>query len=330
MQELYEGIQLSDAQTEWICRGLLDLAAVDGVHESELALIADFYSGSGGGTEAAMDALRAEGFELESAAAELKAGGDHLVEAFFITCYFLVYADGDHSDAERACVARFAKAFGLDEPTLDGLHRRARLFLLHTLAEGLRNREAVKEAAVEMGLKAEDVALLDDAEVLNTAEAFYENLQLTEAQNRLIARGLLELAGVDGDHPGEMALIADFCGFEEADISERLEALRQKGFDLTGAAAALGGGGAQVVESFFISCFLLIYADGEFSPEEQVRITQFADAFEIDAIRLEALHTKARLFLLQTLADNLKNLELVKQLGADMGLSQHDLEKLEV
>lgn len=327
MQELYEGIQLSDAQTEWICRGLLDLAAVDGVHESELALIADFYSGSGSNPEDALQVMRDEGFD-EAAAAALKAGGDAVVEAFFITCYMLVYADGDHSDAERAQVARYAQMMGLDQPTLDGLHQRARLLLLRNLAEGLRNREAVREAAQEMGLGEADLGALDDGEILETAESFYESLQLTEAQNRLIGRALLALAAVDGDHPAEIALIADFCGLEDADIPEQLEALRKKGFDLSAAASALSGD--QVLEGFFISCFLLIYADGEFSPEEQIRVGQFAEALGVDAIRLEALHTKARLFLLQSLANNLKNLDLVKQVGADMGLTAHDLEKLEV
>ncbi|MFN3197652.1 MAG: hypothetical protein ACE366_04425 [Bradymonadia bacterium] len=327
MQELYEGIQLTDAQTEWICRGLLDLAAVDGVHESELALVADFYSGSSSSPEDVLAAMRAEGFD-GAAAEAVKAGGEHLVEAFFITCYMLVYADGNHSDEERAKVAAFAQLFDLDQPTLDGLHRRARLFLLKEIAEGVRNRDAVLEIAGEMGLGTIDVEALADAAVLETAEEFYESLQLTDAQTRLIGRGLLTLAGADGEHPAEVALIADFCGLEDADTSEQLEALRQKGFDLAEAASALKG--AQVEEAFFISCFLLIYADGEFSVEERVRITEFAEAFGVDDGRLEAMHTKARLFLLQTLADNLRNIDLVKQLGAEMGLTAHDLEKLEV
>ena len=44
MNDLYEGVELNAEQTTWICRGLLDLAAVDGVHENEVALIKQFYS----------------------------------------------------------------------------------------------------------------------------------------------------------------------------------------------------------------------------------------------------------------------------------------------
>lgn len=151
MQELYEGIELDDEQTEWICRGLLDLAAVDGVHESEIELVRDFYSASGE-RSADIAALQAKGFDIGEASKHLLAGGDKVVEAFIVSCYLLIYADGEHSDAERKRIGQFAEGLGIDAERLEGLHVKARLYLLQILANNLRNKDVVRQVGAEMGL----------------------------------------------------------------------------------------------------------------------------------------------------------------------------------
>ncbi len=156
MQELYEGVELSPEQTEVVCRGLLDLASVDGTHDSEMALIADF---SGG---ADLDALAAKPFELAAAAQVLTNGGDAVVESFLTSCYLLIYADGDHSEAERARVREYADALGVSADRLESLHTKARLYLLQILATNLRNKAAVRDVAAEMGLSENDLAGLED------------------------------------------------------------------------------------------------------------------------------------------------------------------------
>ncbi len=158
MQELYEGIELTAEQTEWICRGLLDLAAVDGVDQSEVELVEEFYH-SGTGQAADLDALKAKGFDLAEAAAVFKAGGGALVESFLVSSYLLIYADGEHSDEERARIAQYAAAVGLDAESLERLHVKARLYLLETLAKTLRNREVVKAVGIHnLGLTEDQVA----------------------------------------------------------------------------------------------------------------------------------------------------------------------------
>ncbi|MCA9540697.1 MAG: hypothetical protein KC620_17480 [Myxococcales bacterium] len=157
MHDLYEGIELSKGQTEWICRGLLDLAAVDGIHENEYALIGEFYASSGGDPG---DLSSLEGkFDLKAAAAALSAGGEAAVEAFLISCYLLIYADGNHSDPERKRIGEYADAFGISAEGLSKLHLKARLYLLEMLAAGLRNKDAVREVAgAELGLSADEIA----------------------------------------------------------------------------------------------------------------------------------------------------------------------------
>lgn len=150
MQELYEGIDLTAAQAEWIVRGLLDLAAVDGIHESERELIADFHAGEGGGES--LEALAAKGFDLAEAAAVFKSGGAKVTEAFLVSAYLLIYADGNHSDAERARITEYATALGLSHCELEELHVKARLYGLQSLAHILWNRETVKQIGSSMGL----------------------------------------------------------------------------------------------------------------------------------------------------------------------------------
>ena len=158
MQELYEGIELTDEQTEWICLGLLDLAAVDGVHESELALIEDFYCAGDPERKADLDAMRKQKLDLEKATKVFNAGGENVVEAFLVSSFLLIYADGEHSDAERMRIHEFGDALNVDAAKLEDLHTKARLYLLDTLARTLRNREAVKYVAQSMGLADDQIA----------------------------------------------------------------------------------------------------------------------------------------------------------------------------
>ena len=148
MTELYQSLQLTQAQTEVFCRGLLDLAAVDGLHENEIALVRDFFQGSGGDT-ATLEAMAAEGFDPSAAAAVLDA---ETTQAFLMSCYMLIYADGRHSDEERARIGEYATAMGVSEAALEQIHDLSRSFLLQNLASGLRNQDAVADVGSEMGL----------------------------------------------------------------------------------------------------------------------------------------------------------------------------------
>jgi len=154
MNELYGGIQLNEAQSRWICRGLLDLAAVDGVHVNEEALIHELYSSSGGDV-ADLKAMAAEGFDPVAATDILR--GD-LVEGFLMSCYMLIYADGHQSDEERGRIAEYAAAMGVDEEKLREVHTRARLCLLQMLAAGIRNPEAIGAAGSALGLTPDEIA----------------------------------------------------------------------------------------------------------------------------------------------------------------------------
>ncbi|MGK0357857.1 MAG: tellurite resistance protein [Bradymonadia bacterium] len=162
MDELYEGIELSEIQTEWICRGLLDLAKADGLHESELELIQNFATAGGqGSTDVA--ALKGKGFELAEASKVLGAD-ERITEAFLVSCYLLIYADGRHSDEERTRISEYATSLNVPADALENLHVKARLYLLQMLAQGLRNKEAVRQVGVhQLGLNPDQITgLMED------------------------------------------------------------------------------------------------------------------------------------------------------------------------
>jgi len=154
MIELYEGVELDTTQTAMVCRGLLDLAAVDGVHETEVALINDFYASSGGGPQD-IHVLREAGFDLGEAAGILKG---EQAETFLLSCYMLIYADGLHSDEERVRIGEYARALDVSEGRLEELHVKARLYLLSVLAQTLKNRAVVQAMGTELGLSADIIS----------------------------------------------------------------------------------------------------------------------------------------------------------------------------
>ena len=73
-------------------------------------------------------------------------------EAFLVSAYLLIYADGNHSDAARARITEYATALGLSHGELEELHVKARLYVLQSLAHILWNRDTVKQIGSSMGL----------------------------------------------------------------------------------------------------------------------------------------------------------------------------------
>jgi DnaJ-domain-containing protein 1 len=153
-------------------------------------------------------------------------------------------------------------------------------------------------------------------------QELYEGIELTPDQTTWICKGLLDLASADGIDPSEMEFIQEFYQAETGNAAD-LSNLNADGFDLAAAAEVFKAGGPELVESFLMSAYMLIYADGHYSPEERGRIGDYADALDVDHAALEDIHLKARLWLLRMLADNLRNREAVKQVGLqNLGLDE--------
>ena len=148
MGNRFEDLNLTTTQTEWFCRGLMDLASSDGVHESELELIEEFCTSSNL-DEAAVARLSALGFSASEAKAHLEGV---TLDAFMTTCYVLAYADGELSDIEAARLQRYADEFGYSNEQLAKAHVEARQFLISSLANEIKNHVLVREIGAAIGL----------------------------------------------------------------------------------------------------------------------------------------------------------------------------------
>jgi tellurite resistance protein len=141
-------IEIDEHQAEAIARGLYAVAVVDGAHERELALIAEFYAGTGGPKSFAT-LERLGPLEPKALAAQLEHPAHRRV--FLQGALLVAYADGTVSDAERASVNQFASALAVDAATLAQIESEVKDQLLRPLA-GLANSEAVSQVAKKLKL----------------------------------------------------------------------------------------------------------------------------------------------------------------------------------
>src|SRR6185503_2197520 len=150
-------IDVSATEAEAIARGLYAVALVDGLHERELALLADFYGGTieddaEGGSVAVMRAAQASLARLgpldpAAVAAALPATAHR--ELFLKTALLMAWADGKVSDGERAVIDGFAQGLALDPDVRARLEAEVKDYLLRPLA-GLANVEAAAEVAKKL------------------------------------------------------------------------------------------------------------------------------------------------------------------------------------
>lgn len=130
MEEFFDGVEFTNDQVAIIAKGLMDLAAVDGVDKRELLIIEKFYATTGG-DPADLKGLKAGSFDIEAAKAALDTR--EAVDAFFMTALLLIYADRDFSAPEQRWLDETAAAFEVDETHLDALHFKVRARMLFAL-----------------------------------------------------------------------------------------------------------------------------------------------------------------------------------------------------
>jgi len=137
--DFFPNIDVSALEAEAIARGLYAVAQVDGVHERELALIADFHQSAALGRPAPL-----EPHELGA-----HLGGAQHRELFVKAALLLAWADGSVSAAERAKIAEFGKALSVSAETQARLEAQVKDFLLRPLSQ-LANVDAATAVAKKL------------------------------------------------------------------------------------------------------------------------------------------------------------------------------------
>src|SRR5947208_2207094 len=130
--EFFEEIAIDAPQAEAIARGLYAVAAADGVHEREAALIASFYGEAGGTPRALAELERRELISASELAAALHT--DKQRRLFVKTAFLLALADGAISAAERQRIGAFAAALGVAGEPLAQLEQSVKEYLLAQLS----------------------------------------------------------------------------------------------------------------------------------------------------------------------------------------------------
>src|SRR5687768_15415526 len=116
--EFFPELDLSATAAEAIARGLYAVALVDGLHERELALIADFYGDTAEGRPEHVGAAslqRLGPLDPATLAAVLTEAAPR--ELFLKTAYLLAWADGQVSTGERSTIDAFAGALEVPAET---------------------------------------------------------------------------------------------------------------------------------------------------------------------------------------------------------------------
>ena len=146
--------ELSEAQTQSLVRGMYMLAASDGVHANEMALIEAFYKDSldgnyTNGTEKSFGDLIKEDFNVKNAKKVFDTV--ELREGFMRTTLFLSLADGKLSDEEKKVLKQLASDFDVSDERFVELHTDTVDVFMQQFVD-IKNNEKLAEISAALSL----------------------------------------------------------------------------------------------------------------------------------------------------------------------------------
>jgi len=147
--ELFADLNLSEEASTYIARGLRALADVDGLSNSELALVEQFEREVGVGATSGRDFEIAGGGPLE---------GTGQKEAFLSSLLLMSLADGRVSAREEEMIDTIARELGIEASRQLELDRGARKFLLRHFAGVQVFRDQAVSIGRSLGLTPEEIA----------------------------------------------------------------------------------------------------------------------------------------------------------------------------
>ncbi|HPH25408.1 MAG TPA: TerB family tellurite resistance protein [Pseudomonadota bacterium] len=139
-------IKLETEQAEAIAKGLFAIARSDGLHEREAALVASFWSETGGSMQALAQLERSGTVSAAELAAALTT--DDQRRLFVKTALLLAFADGQVTGHESTLVRTYTEALGLSAE-LSTLETQVKEFLLSQLSH-IANTDALVEIAKKL------------------------------------------------------------------------------------------------------------------------------------------------------------------------------------
>ncbi|MBX3692178.1 DUF533 domain-containing protein [Dokdonella sp.] len=135
-----------------IVRAMHAVAESDGVHATEQVMLRGFYESCQheAGALASFDDIVATPFDAATDAAAFDTPERKAV--LLQSCLLLAHADGRYSTGERACIASFAQALGVDASTLGAIEEGIADHLLQQISR-ISNVDALRQVADELAAK---------------------------------------------------------------------------------------------------------------------------------------------------------------------------------
>lgn len=150
MEAMTDGTSLELNDVQVIIRGMYAVAKSDGVHESELVLMREFYDTCRRdvGGLADFDDIISQDFDAGEARDILNT--DELKNIFLTSCWFLAFADGKVTDKEKSTIAGFGQKLEVNAERLNIIYEQVKDHLLAHISN-IQNIDALGEVMKEMG-----------------------------------------------------------------------------------------------------------------------------------------------------------------------------------
>ena len=135
--------QIDFEQVKCLTHAMMALARVDGVHDSEMSLIREFYGSCSRDGDPELEEVAKGDFDPARAKALFGGDGEHR-DIFVKSLVLLAYADGEYGEREDRVIRDLAQAVGLSDGDVDRLKGATQEYLLSSLAH-IKNVEALRE-----------------------------------------------------------------------------------------------------------------------------------------------------------------------------------------
>lgn len=149
MNPLLQAENLNIAHIQAILRGMYAVALTDGVHDTELVLMREFYNQCARESDALASFQDVVNTPFDSESARKVLGTEELKRTFLASCVFLGYADGNYSAKERTKVQALGDEVGLNSAQISEVENLVADQLMAQLAH-IENLEALKEVSGEI------------------------------------------------------------------------------------------------------------------------------------------------------------------------------------
>lgn len=149
VRDFFAEQDLSFAHIEVLTHAMVALARVDGIHDSEMALIRDMYASCARAGDPRLEDV-AKG-ELDLERAKTLFDTPELSKLFVKCLILLAFADGTYAAEEDALIRTWAEGLSLSSAEVDGLHEATKEFLLGSLAH-VKNTEALVAVMAKLDL----------------------------------------------------------------------------------------------------------------------------------------------------------------------------------